>query len=69
LWNVTRSTRPAKTSIELVASVGAIPGPVCCQCRVGFVVDTEFSIRRRARVQDNSAAWISRSQISVNSLM
>jgi hypothetical protein len=45
-------------------------GPVCRQCRVdGFVVDTEFGIRRRARVQDNSAAWISRSQISVNSLM
>src|SRR5215469_18616092 len=44
-------------------------GPVCRQCRVGFVVDMEFGIRRRARVQDNRAAWISRSQISVNSLM
>ena len=43
--------------------------PVCRQCRVGLVVDAEFGIRRRARVQDNSAAWISRSQISVNSLM
>jgi hypothetical protein len=39
------------------------------QCRVGFVADTEFGIRGRARVQDNSAAWISRSQISVNSLI
>ena len=44
-------------------------GPVWRQCRVGLVVDAEFGIRRRARVQDNSAAWISRSQISVNSLM
>ena len=44
-------------------------GPVCRQCRVGFVVDTEFGIRRRTRVQDNNAAWISRSQISVNSRM
>src|SRR5215469_5003113 len=44
-------------------------GLVCRQCRVGLVVDAEFGIRRRARVQDNNAAWISRSQISVNSLM
>jgi len=41
--------------------------PVCRQCRVGLVVDAEAGIRRRARVQDNSAACISRSQISVNS--
>src|SRR5580704_18395102 len=62
LWKVTRSTSPARTSVELAVSVGAIPRSGMRQCKVGLAVDAEFGIRRRARVQDNTAAWISRSQ-------
>ena len=42
----------------------------CGQWRVGFVVGTEFNTwRRRARVQDNTTSWISRSPTFVSSRM
>jgi hypothetical protein len=37
------------------------------QCRVGFAVGVERSVWRRARVQDNTVSWISRSLILVSS--
>jgi len=37
------------------------------QWRVRFVVGTEFNIWRRARVQDNTTSWISRSPTFVSS--
>src|ERR1700730_12379035 len=37
------------------------------QWRVGFVVGTEFNNWRRARVQDKTTSWISRSPTFVNS--
>ena len=39
------------------------------QWRVRFVVGTEFNIWRRARVQDNTTSWISRSPTFVSSRM